>query len=468
MSTIKRFAKTAGTFLVGNVLSKLVAVFLLPIYTAYLSPSEYGTYDLVISILNLVMPIAFVQIWDGMYRFVFDCKNDAEKYRVVSNSLVVCVAGCLVFSALYACVAFFAGNWMSVEIWAYGLTLSLQYEASYIARSFFKNALFSASGVANALVAALLNIVLICHGGWGVESIYVSAAVGNMVQVLAIVFALRLPKFLSFSSFDKDLTFRMVKFSIPLCLASLSFWLFNGFTKVVISFLLGTADNGLYGVVSRFTAGVTMIASVFQFAWNEASYLMAGKQNRVSSYSLICNALLAALSLVAVLFPYVVRLVFPLFVAPEYSSAAALLPAATLGVMLNSYASFLATIFATEKMTRMVLLSTIGAAVVNVVATPLATMEFGLSGAVWSLALSYGILAFARLAGLKKLVDVQVGIKTLLPLASLPLACGAFYLDDAAISTAVVVVCSLFCGALAFKSLKDVRVINEEIDDGAR
>lgn len=454
--------------MVGNVLSKLVAIFLLPIYTVYLSPSEYGTYDLVISILNLVTPIAFVQIWDGMYRFVFDCKNDAEKYDIVSNSLVVCFAGCLVFSALYACVAIFAGNWVSLGIWAYGLTLSLQYEVSYIARSFFKNALFSASGVVNALVAALLNIVLICHCGWGVESIYFSASIGNTVQVLVVVFAMRLPEYLRFSSIDRDLIFRMVKFSIPLCLASLSFWLFNGFTKVIISIFLGTADNGYYGVVSRFTAGVTMIASVFQFAWNEASYLMAGNQNRISAFSLICNVLFAALSLVAVLFPYIVRFVFPYFVAPDYSSAVLLLPAATLGVMLNSYASFLATIFATEKMTRMVFLSVVGAAVVNVVFTPLATMEFGLSGSVWSLALSYGVLAIVRLAGLKKLVDVQVGMRTLLPLVSLPLAYGAFYFDDVAISVAVVSVCSLFCGVLGFKALKDNPGINMEINDGAR
>ena len=64
--SIKRYVKTAGTYFVGNVLSKLIAVFLLPIYTAYLSPSEYGFYGVSLTIRNLVTPIAFAQIWDGM------------------------------------------------------------------------------------------------------------------------------------------------------------------------------------------------------------------------------------------------------------------------------------------------------------------------------------------------------------------------------------------------------------------
>lgn len=164
---VSRFAKTAGTYFIGNVLSKLIAIFLLPVYTSYLAPGEYGTYDVAISILNLVTPVAFVQIWDGMYRFVFDCKDESGKNGVVSNSLIVCAVGALIYSALYFVAIPLLGDHLSGYMWVYGLTLPLQYEASYIARAFFKNMLFSVSGVANTLLAALLSITLICGFGWG-------------------------------------------------------------------------------------------------------------------------------------------------------------------------------------------------------------------------------------------------------------------------------------------------------------
>ena len=426
MNSIKRFIKTAGTYLVGNVLSKLVAVFLLPIYTAYLSPAEYGTYDVVISALNLVMPIAFVQIWDGMYRFVFDCDKDDEKYGVVINSLVVCALGVALFTLVCLLAAPLMGDVWSPFMWLYGLTLSLQYEASYMARSFFKNVLFSVSGVANALVSALFNIALICYCGWGVESIYLSASLGNIIQIAAICSNLKLHRNLDLTSVDRALIVRMVRFSIPLCLTALTFWLFNGFTKVAISFFLGTSDNGLYGVVARFTAAITMVASVVQFAWNEASYLMAKNERRAAAYGSVCRLLLWVLLAASTVFPYAVKLVFPFFVAESYSAAASLLPAATVGVMLNSYASFLSTIFATEKMMSPILTSTLVGAAVNIVTTPLAITGFGLIGGVWALAASYAAMALLRVAALRSRLGVSLGLPFLLPIAVMGVSYATF------------------------------------------
>ena len=75
MNKIKRFFETAGIYFAGNILSKLVAFFLLPLYTTRIEPAQYGNYDLVISLINLVAPIAFFQIWDAMFRFAFEVKT---------------------------------------------------------------------------------------------------------------------------------------------------------------------------------------------------------------------------------------------------------------------------------------------------------------------------------------------------------------------------------------------------------
>lgn len=463
MNPIRRFIKTAGTYLVGNVLSKLVAVFLLPIYTAYLSPTEYGTYDLAISVLNIVMPIAFAQIWDGMYRFVFDCDGDGEKFGVVTNSLVVCAFGTCIFTAACLLAAPFLGDLWSPFMWLYGLTLSLQYEATYIARSFFKNALFSVSGVSNALVAAVLNIVLICHFDWGVESIYLSAALGNVLQIAMICSSLKVLRRVKLSSLNWGLVIRMAKFSIPLCLTSLSFWLFNGFTKVAISFFLGTADNGLYGVVTRFTAAITMVSSVVQFAWNETSYLMAKNERRAAAYRYVCRLLLWVLLAASTVFPYVVKLVFPFFVSDSYAAAASLLPAATLGVMLNSYASFLSTIFATERMTSPILASTLVGAATNIVITPLAITSSGLTGGIWALAISYAAMALLRIAVLRSRLGISMGLRALAPLAFMGISYAVFDTSMTAIQTACVSVNVALCIGFSSSDIKRAGIFRRKV-----
>lgn len=463
MNPIKRFIKTAGTYLVGNVLSKLVAVFLLPVYTAYLSPAEYGTYDVAISILNIVMPIAFAQIWDGMYRFVFDCDNDDEKYGVVTNSLVVCAFGSCIFTAACLLVAPLLGDLWSPYMWLYGLTLSLQYETSYIARSFFRNMLFSVSGVTNALVAALLNIVLICYFGWGVESIYLSAALGNVLQIAMICSSLQIMHHVKLSSVNRNLVIRMTKFSIPLCLTSLSFWLFNGFTKVAISFFLGASDNGLYGVVTRFTAAITMVSSVVQFAWNETSYLMAKNERRTTAYRHVCRLLLWALFAVSTVFPYIVKLAFPFFVSDSYAAATSLLPAATLGVMLNSYASFLSTIFATERMTSPILISTLIGAAINIVATPLAIMSSGLLGGIWALAASYAAMTLLRIVVLLNSLCISLGIRALAPLAIMGISYAVFDTSMTLMQVVCILANAALCTTFASSEIKHMGIFRRRV-----
>ena len=69
MNHKKRFFKTASIYFLGNVVTKLISFFMLPLYTARLSPASFGYYDVSISVLNLAVPILFFQIWDGVFRF---------------------------------------------------------------------------------------------------------------------------------------------------------------------------------------------------------------------------------------------------------------------------------------------------------------------------------------------------------------------------------------------------------------
>jgi O-antigen/teichoic acid export membrane protein len=62
MSKIKRFLVTAGIYLLGNALSKLIGFFLLPLYTSKLPPDRFGMFDLVVTVITLSVPVVFFQI----------------------------------------------------------------------------------------------------------------------------------------------------------------------------------------------------------------------------------------------------------------------------------------------------------------------------------------------------------------------------------------------------------------------
>ena len=56
MNEKKRLIKNTGIIAVGNISTKLVSFFLLPLYTNILSTAEYGTVDYIISIATFCVP----------------------------------------------------------------------------------------------------------------------------------------------------------------------------------------------------------------------------------------------------------------------------------------------------------------------------------------------------------------------------------------------------------------------------
>ena len=139
---IRRFLETAFVFLAGNMLSKLISFFLLPLYTSQIAPDQYGAYDLVMSFINLVAPIAFLQIWDGMFRFAFDYKEDRDKKTVISNTWLVMLMGIVVYFAIFCGLnAFYKFAYFGYVL-LYGFAYALHYVYTYAARVFLKNKLF--------------------------------------------------------------------------------------------------------------------------------------------------------------------------------------------------------------------------------------------------------------------------------------------------------------------------------------
>ena len=65
----KRLISDTVIFAIGNLGSKIILFFMVPLYTNYLSAEEYGTSDLVFTIAQLLMPFVSLVIFDAVLRF---------------------------------------------------------------------------------------------------------------------------------------------------------------------------------------------------------------------------------------------------------------------------------------------------------------------------------------------------------------------------------------------------------------
>ena len=77
---IKRVLKSTSNYGLGTVLPKVIGFLLIPIYTAYLTPKDYGIVDLCTSITLLLLMIFKLGIPGSVSRFYLDHKDDIKTY----------------------------------------------------------------------------------------------------------------------------------------------------------------------------------------------------------------------------------------------------------------------------------------------------------------------------------------------------------------------------------------------------
>ena len=85
---MKRLGRHSAVYGLGGVVSRVLAVFLLPLYTRYLDTADLGAVGLVVAGLAVLVTILRLGISSAFFRFYFDSKEPAHRRLVVRTSLV--------------------------------------------------------------------------------------------------------------------------------------------------------------------------------------------------------------------------------------------------------------------------------------------------------------------------------------------------------------------------------------------
>ena len=69
MSRERKLVKNTAIVALGQIGTKFISFFLLPLYTAVLSTEEYGTVDLLNTYVSLLIPIILLQMDQAIFRY---------------------------------------------------------------------------------------------------------------------------------------------------------------------------------------------------------------------------------------------------------------------------------------------------------------------------------------------------------------------------------------------------------------
>src|SRR2546425_6669242 len=83
---LKRLARHSLVYGLGGLVSRILAVLLLPLYTRYLSKADYGAIETLIALTTVLVIVLRAGISSAFFRFYFDAKDEEGRTLVVRTS----------------------------------------------------------------------------------------------------------------------------------------------------------------------------------------------------------------------------------------------------------------------------------------------------------------------------------------------------------------------------------------------
>lgn len=409
MNRASRFLKSSAIYFVGNILTKLISFFLLPLYTAKIATADMGYYNTSVNYLNILIPVVCLEIWSAIMRYMFDYDKQEDRYKSVYNGLAIFACSVAAYTAIFVVLDIFMDIQCLWLIYLYGLFTMLQNVYTYSARGLGYNTTFAVSGLVGSLVNCLSNIFMILVLHMTLESLYIAMIIGLLTQVLIMESKVRLISHCKGFHIEKDTVKSMTAFALPLALNSACFWFLSGYNSVAITNTLGLEANGIYAVAGKFTTALSLVSTCFTLAWQELVFSMGNeKEDKSAFYTKASNYYILFLyaGLLA-LVPFI-KLIFPIMIDDSYSASFMLVPLYLLATVASIYSNFLGNIFSAEKHTKIVFYSTLAAAVVNVALFHLLIWRVGTQAANISLLVGFLVNIGMRIFILRKSVAIRL------------------------------------------------------------
>ncbi len=398
---LRRLATTGAAYTAASILSKVIAVALLPLYTRYLIPDDYGVAEVMFASVVAASIVVRFGLIEAVLRFYY--KDGEDPDRVVASSF----AGLFWLSTLGALIALpfatpiaealldpeaserlstaaaadlarisIGGLWV-LTLHEYLLTL---FRLEERARAFF------VTTILNVLAAISLTVVLVVGLDEGARGLLIGSYASGVAFVLGLIVLHRRRLSLRF---DRGLLRRLLRFGLPTMPAEVSLYALNFVDRVIILRTVGAAEAGLYSLAIKFAQGVNVLVRGFQLAWPPLAYSIRDDEDARRAYATVVTLFVAACAFVVTGMWLFARWIARALAAPKFFESWEAVGLVSTAVTLYALYMVLVVILGRTGRTEFNLPATIAALAVNVVLNLLLVPSLEIVGAGIALVASY-------------------------------------------------------------------------------
>jgi O-antigen/teichoic acid export membrane protein len=393
---MRRLGRHSAVYGLGGIVSRVLAVFLLPLYTRYLDREDLGAVGLVVALSAVLVTILRLGISSAFFRFYFDSTDVARRLLVVRTSFWFTMAsataglaaGLLLAPALADLLGLDDANLVRagfVGIWA-----QMNYEQlTSLFRAEERSTAFVLASLANVAITIVATVLLVVVWEQGALGVIAGNFTGTLLVYLGLLAVHREQLGLQFS---RPLLREMNRFGVPLVPAALALIVVNFSDRFFLVHLADIEEVGLYEIGVRIASAMVLLLTAFRMAWPAFAYSIEDDTEAKRTYAYVLTYLVVVASWLALalglLAPWLVRLL----ATPEFHEGERVVAPLAFGGM--AYAAYIVMAIGVGRAKRTQFNWAIAglAAVVNVALNLVLIPPYGMMGAAVATVAAYATM----------------------------------------------------------------------------
>jgi len=386
-------------FSLGTILMQVLGFFLIPIYTRFLTPADYGILSITSVISAIFSIICIFGMRGAISRFYYDYYNDKKELHEylsticltvfsVSFSLTILtfVFARPLFSTISPEVPFYPYIALALLIAVFGIPLNFVFILLQVREKSFTYSLLSTTQFLLSTSAIVILIVVYHLGALG--SLLGQFTVGGLFLLVGL-FLLR--KDIGFT-FNSQKIRETVSFGLTLVPHELAGWTTNLIDRLFLGAYTTISTVGVYSLGYQFGSLLGVITGTINYAWFPffmSTYQESGDRAKpmFAQLTRYYTIILIFLALGIALFS---KNVIQLIANSAYYQAIPIIPVIVLAFIFDGmYYMFVSQLFLVKK-TGLITFSTLSAAVLNIIMNFILIPRYGMWGAALATVISYG------------------------------------------------------------------------------
>ena len=398
-SYLKRLVSSLAAYQVADVVSKFIAVLLLPVYTRYIDPAGYGVVELLANGVILISILVRFGMIESFIRFYYSDDDSERRDALVRRTTRFLLIATTIVSALLAA---FAGP-LSTLVLGYrdtatflvavlGLWSFTNLELAYaVLRVDERLRLYAIASLTNVFLTIAASVVLVVGLGDGARGLLLGNYGASTVVLLGLWWTMRGRLWPRHARRVEPMT-ELLRFGLPTVPAEASVYMLSIVDRFYIYHDRSPTLAGLYSIAVKLAGAVAFIVRAFQYAWPPLAYSVTDDAEAARLYGLVTTYYVAVSGWVVAALALLGRWVLRLLAAPSFYGAYKALPWVALGWALYGLWVVFLVIAGRAKVTTRNFPAAIAGLAANVVLVVVLVPALGIAGAGIALCGAYLVM----------------------------------------------------------------------------